>query len=383
MEKEMSSIDPSFKYFAFISYSSHDTAWGKRLQRKLEDYSIPASLRKKHGWKRCPMRPIFFAPSDIQPGGLTLELQNRLRDSKYLIVIGSPYSAKSKWVAAEIEFFHNLGRTKNIFYFIVDGIPHSGDENTECFNPIVEELKIPEILGVNIHEKVHRFSWMNKERAYIQLVTKLLGIEFDTLWQRHKRYLIEQAISWTFGVILIASLFIGVWITNKPVDVTMKLNEASVQNKYLPPLKDAIITMSLDNEIKTDTIARLSDEAIFTNIPHRFLNEEINITVTCKDFVNVDTTLVLSQNVVIDIMRNPSIYGNINFTLWNSQTENAVSNCELEIDGHKASTDENGTVSLFIPLPEQKPSYHVSASISLMNDTIYMPCGQNDILLIR
>ena len=33
-----------FKYFAFISYSSHDTAWGKRLQRKLEGYRMPAAL---------------------------------------------------------------------------------------------------------------------------------------------------------------------------------------------------------------------------------------------------------------------------------------------------------------------------------------------------
>ena len=39
-----------FKYFAFISYISHDTAWGKRLQRKLEGYRMHAALCSEHGW---------------------------------------------------------------------------------------------------------------------------------------------------------------------------------------------------------------------------------------------------------------------------------------------------------------------------------------------
>lgn len=142
-----------FKYFAFISYSSKDTAWGKRLQRKLEHYRMPSTLCNERGWKRKPINPVFFAPTDIQPGGLTEELQERLRASRNLIVICSPHSAQSEWVGKEIESFHQLGRTKQIHFFIVDGTPHSGDKETECFNPIVETLGLPEILGANIHEK--------------------------------------------------------------------------------------------------------------------------------------------------------------------------------------------------------------------------------------
>ena len=29
-------MDNKFKYFAFISYNAKDTAWGKKLQKKLE-----------------------------------------------------------------------------------------------------------------------------------------------------------------------------------------------------------------------------------------------------------------------------------------------------------------------------------------------------------
>jgi hypothetical protein len=31
-------MEQQFKYFAFISYNSKDTEWGKRVQRKLEHY---------------------------------------------------------------------------------------------------------------------------------------------------------------------------------------------------------------------------------------------------------------------------------------------------------------------------------------------------------
>lgn len=47
----MKTIDMTmYKYFAFISYSSQDTKWGKRLQRKLEHYRMPATLCCEHNW---------------------------------------------------------------------------------------------------------------------------------------------------------------------------------------------------------------------------------------------------------------------------------------------------------------------------------------------
>lgn len=49
-----------YKYFAFISYNSHDTKWGKRLQRKLENYRMPSTLCSERGWKRKPISPVFL-----------------------------------------------------------------------------------------------------------------------------------------------------------------------------------------------------------------------------------------------------------------------------------------------------------------------------------
>ena len=372
--------EQEFKYYAFISYNSKDTVWGKRVQRKLEHYRMPATLCSERGWKRTPIRPVFFAPTDIQPGGLTDELQERLKASRNLIVICSPNSAQSDWVGKEIEFFHSLGRTENIHFFIVDGKPHSGNPETECFNPVIDKLGLPEILGANIHERNYRWPWLNKERAYVQLVSKLLGVEFDAIWQRHKRLLLRRALAWLLGIAAVIAALVAVWIGNQPFNATVHLNESTSRNDQLPPLHNAVVTLSLDNESKTDTIQSIDENGVFTNVPHRYLDQPVHVTVACPDFLPLDTTLTLTRDVTLDIRRDPSVYGNVKFGLWDPETETFISGTRLEVAGQVVTTDKEGQVSLFVPLEQQRKTYQVKAPFPLYNDIITMPCGESDVI---
>ena len=367
-------MDNEFKYYAFISYNSKDTAWGKRLQKKLEHYRMPATLCSEHGWKRKPINPVFFAPTDIQPGGLSKELQERLRASRHLIVLCSPNSAQSEWVGKEIEFFHNLGRTQNIHFFIVDGIPHSGDPKTECFNPVVDKLGLPEILGANIHERIYRRPWLNKERAYVQLISKLLGVEFDTIWQRHKRQLNRKIAAWTVGGIAVLCVLAIVWRMNQPFDVKLRLHEASVHNENLPPLEDAIVTMRLDNETKCDTIHTINGSIVFSNIPHRLLNDPVQISVSCRDFLSVDTTLTLTPDMTIGLRRDPKVYGDVVFSLWDWHNETTIADTPIQVEGIDCVSDSCGRVAFSIPLERQKTTYQVTAPFPLADSILTMPC---------
>lgn len=369
-----------FKYFAFISYNSADLEWGKSLQRKLEHYKLPATLCQNHNLPPEPIKPVFFAPTDIQPGGLSKELQERLQASQHLIVICSPNSAKSVWVGREIEFFHNLGRTENIHFFIIDGIPFSGNPRTECYNPVVEKLGIPEILGANIHEKIYRLPWLNRERAFVQLVSKLLGVEFDAIWQRQKRHLINKIVVYSMLAIATISALVGVWINNRPEDVTITLNDTSLRNENLPPLRNAEVTMFLDNEIRIDTIKTIDSNTIFSNVPHHLLNKKIRFKMSCRNYIDIDTILTLSKNMVIDIERDPLVYGQVRFRLYNPDVEKGVANVQLQIDGYNVISDENGVVSLFIPLESQNTFYLITTDVELKNDSVIMPCGDQDIV---
>lgn len=369
-------MEQQFKYFAFISYNSHDVRWGRRLQKKLEHYRMPATLCSERGWKRTPIQPVFFAPTDIQPGGLSKELQERLEASRHLVVICSPYSAQSEWVGREIAFFHQLGRTQDIHFFIVEGEPHSEDPDRECFNPMVEQLGLPEILGANIHEQVHRLPWLNRERAYVQLVSKLLDVEFDAIWKRHRRMLIRKTIAWILGTLAVLAALVGIWLHSQPVDVALRVNETTPHNAQLPELRDAVVTLALPNKTETDTLRTMDGEVIFRNVPHKYLGKPVQVTFSCRDFRPVDTTMALDKALTLDIARDPAAYGFIYFRLYDPQTEQILPDVEVTIDGQTVRSDALGFVMLTIPLPQQRKTYPLSASIPLHEDSIYPPCGE-------
>lgn len=376
-------MEQQFKYFAFISYSSHDTKWGKRLHKKLESYSIPSTLCKKHGWKRKPLNPIFFAPYEIQPGSLSEELKDRLRESRNLIVICSPNSAQSYWVGLEIEFFHQLGRTKDIHFFVIDGVPNSGDKTTECFNNKIKELGIPEILGANIHEKVYRWSWLNRERAYVQIITKLLGVEFDSIWQRHKRMLWQKIILWIIGLTAVLAALTGIWMTNRPMDVKVSLNEVSVHNNNLPPLHNAVITLMLDNERKTDTLHTMDNTTTFTNIPANMLGKKVRVLFVCEDWCTTDTTLELSKNIELNISRDINAFGHVRFTLYDSQVT-PIAGKTINISGVKATSNAQGVVDAIIPIEKQNIIYNLASSeVSLADTIIDAKCGDSDAVFTK
>ena len=372
-----------YKYFAFISYSSLDYKWGKRIQKKLERYRMPATLCNKHGWKKNPMRPVFFAPTDIQPGGLTSELQERLKASRNLIVVCSPNSARSEWVGKEIAYFHQLGRSGQIHFFIVDGIPHSGNETTECFNPIVKTLELPEILGANVHERIYQLPWLNRERAYVQLVTKLLGVEFDSIWQRHKRLLVKKIVTWTMGVFFVVATMIGVWQNSQPIDVVVSLQEVTPHNKNLPPMKDAVVTLSLDSETKRDTVKTLDGVAHFPNVPHRYLGMKAHVTFTANDFLPVDTTVILQEHTTVRVFRNTSVYGNIWFRLWDEHKGKFVGNVEMHVNDMPTMSNEKGEIRLTVPLAKQRTAYKLRSPISLKDSVLFMPYGKGCVIRIK
>lgn len=242
---------------------------------------------------------------------------------------------------------------------------------------------MPEILGANVNEKIYRWQWLNRDRAYAQLVSKLLGVEFDAIWQRHKRQLIRKTVLWAIGIIAVIATLLGVRKANQPFDAEIRLSEASVNNTMLPPIQDAIVTLTLDNETKKDTLSSPDAGLTFKNIPHRYLDQPIHITVTCKDFLDIDTTATLTKNTLLQVRRDPLVYGDIHFKLWNINTEESVDSTMVCIQGQQALSDTNGMVKLMIPLEKQRKAYKIETDLNLVNDSIFMPCGEDDVILVQ
>lgn len=358
-------MNEPFKYYAFISYKSDDEKWAKRLQEQIEKFRLPAYLCKKNPAKPKRLKPCFRYHTDIGINELKTELQEKLERSKFLIVVCSPRSATSEWVGEEIETFVRLGRKSNIIPFVVDGKPYSGDAD-ECYHPVIRK-NFPrsdsretdqEILGANVHEEGEGSARTKWNKAVVKVIAKMQGLEFDELWRREQRRRVRRTLLWT-ALCLAALCMTGfAYKVSLPCDVQVRLNETSVHNDNLPPLKDAVVTMVLENETKVGTLRSLNDKLSFNNIPATQIGKIVRVIFQQDDFITVDTMMRLSKDLTIDISRNDSVYGNIVLRLFDKAGK-IVANREIVVQNQKIRTDKDGVLRCFIPLENQNSQYEI------------------------
>lgn len=199
------------KYHAFISYSHADKAWGDWLHRALETYKVPAALVGRAtsradlaapaggppAFETVPGRayPIFRDREELPTAtDLGEILHAALRESRYLIVICSPRSARSQWVNEEILFYKRLGRENRILALIVAGEPNAADGkpgfavSDECFPEAIKFKLGPDgQLSTTRTEPIAadaREGKDGKPAALLKLLAGVLGVNFDDLRQR-------------------------------------------------------------------------------------------------------------------------------------------------------------------------------------------------------
>ena len=145
--------------------------WAKWLQQQIETYRLPGIIRKQAPHLPKHIRPVFRDQTDISTGPLLQNLRQELEDSRYLIVLCSPAAAKSEWVNREVQHFIDMGRADRIIPFVVAGTPNAANPDEECF-PAILRGEERAMLGVSVPE-------LGKEKAFVKVVAKLLGLKFD------------------------------------------------------------------------------------------------------------------------------------------------------------------------------------------------------------
>ena len=168
--------------YAFISYSHQDAKMARWLQKKLESFKLPTEIHNEYEDSKY-LRPIVRDKTDLDAGVLSDELAQHLAQSKFLIVVCSPNSATSDWVSREVQAFIDWGRIEYIIPFVIAGEPYSGGANESLPQSLIDHVSYnpdQELLAVNIAE-------VGKEKAYVRVVSRMLGVSFDELWKRHQR----------------------------------------------------------------------------------------------------------------------------------------------------------------------------------------------------
>jgi len=215
-----------FKYWAFISYSHVDRKWGDWLHRALETYRPPFGLVGRAG-RDGPVRrtnPPIFRDREELPSSASLSdnINNALRQSRYLIVICSPHAAVSRWVNEEIIYFKSLGREDRVLCLIVEGEPNASDKpesgKLECFPPGVRfrvdaEGRLTDQPTEPIAADARK-EGDGKRNAKLKLAAGLLGVNYNDLKQREK----WRAVRRRAALVLAAGAIIGAagwWVLQK------------------------------------------------------------------------------------------------------------------------------------------------------------------------
>ena len=198
---------------------------------------------------RVPKRlfPVFIDRSELASSAdLGDSLREALRQSRSLIVICSPHSARSQWVEEETSTFKRLGRSERILALIVDGEPNAEDKpgvsvERECFCDALRYKWVDGKLSTRLAEPVAadaRRVGDGRRDAFLKLVAGVLGVPFDTLkqrdLQRRHRRLIRISIAGLALMLIITSLALFGWFGwNRADDLAVKYEALATEEKGL------------------------------------------------------------------------------------------------------------------------------------------------------
>ena len=218
-----------FRYDVFISYrhSKSDRKWAKWLHTALETYKVPDQLVAD---KKIPskLNRVFrdeeelAAHSDLSP-----QIGEALRSSKFLIVICSPRTPESRWVAEEIRRFREMGRGHQILGLLIEGEPADSvppllysplEENGKRTAPPSSALATEPLLA-DVRPKPGDWHFERVRFAKLRLIATILDLRFDDLRQRDTERRFKQNLKFYGALSLTAILMVilagALWISKQ------------------------------------------------------------------------------------------------------------------------------------------------------------------------
>lgn len=204
-----------YRYAAFISYSSKDAAFARRLHRALEGYGIPSSLGRFDiigRGKRNRIYPVFRDREELPTGQLGDLIEASLKASASLVVVCSPNSATSPWVQKEIEYFANLQRHDKIFAVIADKAPLADESGADCTQACFPPAFRGDALAGDKLEPLAADARKGKDgfrNAWLKIVAGIVGVSPGQLIDRDRRRRRNRALMATAGALVVVLALAG------------------------------------------------------------------------------------------------------------------------------------------------------------------------------
>ena len=270
--KNMNFVDLSYTYDAFISYrQKYSMRLAKSLRRKLEYYHIPLELRKRIGKKNLK---IYRDQDELRAtNNLSKTIKEKIKDSKFLIVICFPEAKEAPWIRKEIEYFKETheNSSKNIIIVLEKGEPEDaipdiltkekcGDESDE---PLVQDYR----------------KWRKRGKELSRIIARLIDCEYNELVMRRKVYKRNRRI-FVCAIFVIVAVIIIHYKENALQEESKKLSVLS-ENAYNDFDKEKAVELALEalpSEGKKRPYVPEAKRALVTAVEaYKFEEEKIGV----------------------------------------------------------------------------------------------------------
>jgi tetratricopeptide (TPR) repeat protein len=195
-------VEEGARYWAFISYSHKDAAFGRRLHSRLENYVLPARLVGRltpQGPVPRRLAPIFRDREELPAAhDLSAEVRAALKASRSLVVVCSPSAAGSHWVGREIEVFRALHPDRPILAAVREGEP------ADCFPQALRQTGAGEAIEPLAAD--FRRGRDGEQLGLLKLVAGIAGVGLDELVQRDAHRKTQRVTAVTAGALVVALL---------------------------------------------------------------------------------------------------------------------------------------------------------------------------------
>ena len=250
------------EYIAFISYrhAPRDSAVAQTAHSLIEQYRIPRSLRRD-GKKRFGY--VFRDQEELPVSSdLSDDICRALDHSQNLIVICSPETAKSPWVAREIGYFLEHHDHSRVFAVLAGGEP------AEVFPAALTHVTRPdgtvvEVEPLAMDARADTVGAMKRKlRSQIRrLYAALLGCPYDKLILRQQRRAWRRATA-VAAVVLAAVVGFSGMLLAKNRQIEKKNEDLAAQKLELQLRESELLTRDAEESLDEGLRAAAAESAV-------------------------------------------------------------------------------------------------------------------------
>lgn len=216
------------RFRAFVSYAHVDAAAAARLQRRLENYRVPQALHDTGA-----PAAVFRDREDLSAASdLSAAVREALAASRALVVVCTPATPGSQWVAREIELFRALHPDRPVLAALFGGEP------AESFPPALKAG------GTEPLAADFRKSGDGERLAFLKIVAGVLQVPLDRLIQRdaQRRLRRVMAVTATSLVLVLAMAAMTAFALQSRQQAITERNRAEAQARNTEELNRFFVT---------------------------------------------------------------------------------------------------------------------------------------------